>query len=184
MKKYIDQVLQGDPNAFEMIVRQYEKKIFAFCYYMLGNRQEAEDAAQEAFLKAYQNLKSYQHHSDDLLMAWLYKIAANHCRTLHKKKKRWLHLMPLFGRHDYEKSAEQVFSDQAEVQLQLLEGLSAEEREILVLRVIEDRPYQVISAILDISEATVRKRFERIKVKLRRNKEQWGGSRYEQRCEH
>ncbi|MFF2886270.1 RNA polymerase sigma factor [Paenibacillus sp. NPDC057967] len=183
-KKHIDQVLHGDVHAFEIIVRHFERKIFAFCYFMLGNRQEAEDAAQEVFFKAYRNLASYRHESDELLLAWLYKIASNHCRTLLKRNNKWYHLMPLFRNDGNEKSAEQAFSDKADVQLQLLEGLNAAEKEILALRVIEDRPFQEISAILGISSATVRKRFERIKVKLIKNRNQLEGTRYEQRFEY
>jgi len=184
LKKHIDQVLHGEPDAFEMIVRHFEKKIFTFCYFMLGNRQEAEDAAQEVFFKAYRNLANYRHDSDDLFLAWLYKIASNHCSTLLKRKKGWYRLMPLFRSDANEKSAEQTFTDQADVQLQLLKGLSAAEKEILALRVIEDRPFQEISAILGISTATVRKRFERIKVKLKTNRNQLEGTRYEQRFEY
>lgn len=183
LKKHIDQVLHGDPDAFESIVRHFERKMFTFCYFMLGNRQEAEDAAQEVFFKAYRNLANYRHDSDDLFLAWLYKIAANHCSTLLKRKKRWYHLMPLFRNDGNEKSAEQTFSDKADTQLQLLEGLTAAEKEILALRVIEDRPFQEISAILGISPATVRKRYERMKVKLK-NRNQLEGTRYEQRFEY
>lgn len=165
-KKHIDQVLDGDPDAFELIVRQFQRKIFTFCYFILGNRQEAEDAAQEVFFKAYKNLASYRHDSDDLFLAWLYKIAANHCSTLLKRKKRWYLLMPLFGNVGNEKSAEQSFSDQDDIHLHWLEGLTAAEKEILALRVIEDRPFEEISRILGISSATLRKRFERLKVKL------------------
>lgn len=50
-KIQIEQVLQGNPDAFESIVRHFERKIFTFCYFMLQNRQEAEDAAQEVFLR-------------------------------------------------------------------------------------------------------------------------------------
>jgi len=183
IKKLIDQVLHGDPDAFELIVRNFERKIFTFCYFMLGNRQEAEDTAQEVFFKAYRNLARYRHDSDDLFLAWLYKIAANHCSTLLKRKKRWYLLMPLFKNDGNEKSAEQTFSDQADIQLQWLEGLTAAEKEILALRVIEDRPFQEISGILGINSATVRKRFERLKVKLKRNRDQLEATRYEQRYE-
>lgn len=183
MKKHIDQVLSGSVDAFEAIVRQYERRIFTFCYFMLGNRQEAEDAAQEVFFKAYKSLVNYRHESDDLLLSWLYKIASNHCSTQLKKRKRWYRLIPLFRNPDTEKSAEQMYADKAEVQLQLLEGLTAGEKEILVLRVIEDRPFQDISAMLGISPATVRKRFERIKVKLNRNRKEREDACYEQRFE-
>lgn len=67
--------------------------------------------------------------------------------------------------------------------MQLLEGLTAGEKEILVLRVIEDRPFEDISAMLGISSATVRKRFERIKVKLNRNRKEREDTCYEQRLE-
>ncbi|OBR65287.1 hypothetical protein A7K91_20100 [Paenibacillus oryzae] len=184
IKEHIEQILQGNPEAFEVIVRLYEKKIFSFCYFMLGNRQEAEDAAQEVFFKAYRNLESYRHESDDLFLAWLYKIASNHCSTLLKRKQRWHLLMPLFRSDGSEKSAEQVFSDQTYVQLQLLKGLTASEREILALRVLEDRPFQDISAILGISSAAIRKRYERIKAKLKKNQSQMEDARYEQRFEY
>lgn len=183
LKKHIDQLLHGDIDAYEIIVRHFERKIFTFCYFMLGNRQEAEDAAQEVFLKAYQNLAKYRHDSNDLFLSWLYKIAANHCKTLLKRRKRWYLLMPLFKNDDSEKSAEQTFSDKADVQLQMLEGLTPAEKEILALRVIEDRPFQEIAAILGISAATVRKRYERIKVKVKKNRNQLEGTRYEQRFE-
>lgn len=183
IKKHVDEVLHGDLDAFEIIVRHFERKIFTFCYFMLGNRQEAEDAAQEVFFKAYRNLANYRHDSDDLFLSWLYKIAANHCKTLLKRRQKWYHLMPLFRNDGNEKSAEQTFSEKSDVQLQLLEGLTAAEKEILALRVIEDRPFPEISAILGISAATVRKRYERIKVKVKRNRNQLEGTRYEQRFE-
>jgi len=182
-KKLIDQVVHGEPDAFEFIVRNFERKIYTFCYFMLGNRMEAEEAAQEVFFKAYRKLASYRHDSDDLFLSWLYKIAANHCRTLLKRKKRRYLLMPLFRDNGNEKSAEQTFSDQTDIQSQWLEGLSAAEKEILILRVIEDRPFQEISSMLGISSATLRKRFERIKVKLKRNRNQEEDTRYGQRFE-
>jgi RNA polymerase sigma-70 factor (ECF subfamily) len=184
MKKNIDQILQGDTDAFELIIQKFQRKIYTFCYFMLGDLQEAEDAVQEVFFKAYRNLAGYRHDSDDLFLAWLYKIAANHCSTLLKRKKRWYRLMPLFRNDGNEKSAEQTFSDQADIHLQWFAGLSAAEKEILALRVIEDRPFEEISRILGISSATVRKRFERLKVKLKRNRDQLEGTRYEQRYEY
>ena len=51
MKKHIDQVIHSDLDAFEIIVRKFRAKNLHFCYFMLGNRQEAEDAAQEVFFR-------------------------------------------------------------------------------------------------------------------------------------
>lgn len=85
----------GEANSFESLVRMYQQRIFSFCYYMLGNKQEAEDAVQEVFLKAYRKLKNYRY--DYSFSAWLYKIASNHCRTELKRKKKWKLLLPFFS---------------------------------------------------------------------------------------
>lgn len=183
MKEQIERVLQGDTDAFELIIRKMQQNIFTFCYCMLGDLQEAEDATQEVFFKAYRHLPGYRHDSDGLFAAWLYKIAANHCNTMLRRKKKWYLLMPLFRNEAKEKSAEQAYSDQADNELGWIAGLTAEEKEILALRVVEDQSFEAIARILKIRSATVRKRFERLKSKLRKNRNVWEGTRYEQRYE-
>ncbi|KOP68107.1 hypothetical protein AMS62_24810 [Bacillus sp. FJAT-18019] len=183
MKEVIRRVADGDTDAFEIIVQQYQQKIYMFCYFMLGHRQEAEDAAQEVFFKAYRSLSHYNHESEEMFLAWLYRIASNYCNTLLKRKKKGQLLLLLFRSIRDEQSAEQAYAEQEDHRLDWLAGMTAEEKEILALRVIEDKPFDEISVILDISSATVRKRFQRIRLKLKKNKAQWEGTIYEQRCE-
>ena len=179
----IDQILRGDVERFEQIVQEYQRSISTFCYFMLGDRQEAEDATQEVFFKAYRSLGSYRHDSEALFKSWLYKIASNYCSSLLRRKKMMCLLMPLFRNEEFEKSAEQVFTEQFDSHLPWLEGLTPGEKKMLALRVIEDKPFDEISQILGISPAAGRKRFERLKSKLNKNKTQWEAWKYEQRTE-
>lgn len=163
-EQWVEKVRKGDTNAFEPLIHMYQQKIFSFCYYMLGQKQEAEDAVQDVFLKAYKNIKNYRY--DLSFSAWLYKIAANHCKTLLKRKQRWNKLLPLINNVDSEKSAEQVYEEQTPDLSQWFMDLSPIEKQILLLRVLEDKSFNEIGEILGKSPATMRKRFERIKKKI------------------
>lgn len=175
----IRKVRDGDVNSFEPVIREYQQNIFAFCYFMLGHRQEAEDAVQDVFFKAYRHLPTYRF--EQSFLAWLYKISANHCKTVLKRKRKWSLLLPLFRTYDREISAEQSFVDQNGTEIsQWLIGLSPAEKEILILRVLEDQSFEMIAELLGSKPATVRKRFERLRKKLRTKHE--GDTDYEQTC--
>ena len=76
---------QGDLSAFEEIVRRYQDRIYNLCRYMLQDTQDAQDAAQDAFVKAYTGLKGFK--PDSALYTWLYRIAVNNYFD-HKRKSR------------------------------------------------------------------------------------------------
>jgi len=73
----------GDQTAFEELVLKYQDRIYNLCRHILGNAQEAEDAAQDTFLKAYQKLKDFN--PDATLYTWLYRIAVNTCLDYKKR---------------------------------------------------------------------------------------------------
>ncbi|MBP1990869.1 RNA polymerase sigma factor [Paenibacillus eucommiae] len=169
IQEIMEKVRQGDSNAYEMVIRMYQQRIFTFCYYMLGNQQEAEDAVQDIFLKAYKHLSSYRH--EHSFYAWLHRIAHNHCNNLLKRKRKWRLLLPMFRPVIQEKSAEQIFSEQMSTEIvDWLKDLSAVEKQILLLRVLEDLSFDEIAQALEAKPAAVRKRFERIKKKLQQTK--------------
>lgn len=85
IKKRIKQVIKGDQNAFGDIIDIYKDKVFQICYRMLGNRHEAEDISQEAFLRAYVNINRFN--MDLKFSTWLYRIATNLCIDRIRKKK-------------------------------------------------------------------------------------------------
>ena len=84
-KTWVAQVQQGNDDAFTQIVETYQKPIYNLCYRMLGEPGAAEDAAQETFLRAYQNLHRYD--SSRAFGTWILSIAAHYCIDLLRKKK-------------------------------------------------------------------------------------------------
>jgi len=75
--EWLAQALKGDSDAFAQLAETYQKSVYNLCYRMLGDPDEAEDAAQETFLRAYRNLKHYDRQR--LLSTWLLSIAAHYC---------------------------------------------------------------------------------------------------------
>ena len=86
-KKAIQRVRAGDTDAFEALVRAHEKTVYNIALRMLGNPQDAEDAAQEAFLKAYHSLDALQ--GENRFSVWLYRIVSNVCLDQLRARKRW-----------------------------------------------------------------------------------------------
>ena len=84
-KAWVAQVQQGNDDAFTQIVETYQKPIYNLCYRMLGEPGAAEDAAQETFLRVYQNLHRYD--PSRAFGTWILSIAAHYCIDLLRKKK-------------------------------------------------------------------------------------------------
>ena len=82
----IRRVQHGDTDAFEMLVAAYEKNVFNVALQMTGNREDAQDMAQEAFLKAYSSLSSFR--GDSKFSSWLYRIVANVCMDFRRRQSR------------------------------------------------------------------------------------------------
>jgi RNA polymerase sigma-70 factor (ECF subfamily) len=82
-KSNVKKNTNGDPTAFEDILLAYQDKIYNLCRYMLGNAHDAEDAAQDTFLKAYQALPKFRPEAS--LYTWLYRIATNTCIDYKRK---------------------------------------------------------------------------------------------------
>lgn len=168
IEEWIERAKAGDPEAFEPVIRMTQQKLYRYCRFVLMDNQEAEDAVQDILFKAYRHLGSYRGGN---AMSWLYKIAATHCATLLRKKGRRERLMSMLSAMSggTEKSAEQAFADSAGVRLDWLGRLSPAEREIVVLRVLADMPFEEIARVAGIRPAAARKRYERAKSKLQQN---------------
>lgn len=82
----LESIQSGTIKYFEQIIDDYQAKIYKYCFHMLGNHFDAEDAVQEVFIKTYQNMtRNYTENGS--FSAWLYKIAHNHCINVLRKKK-------------------------------------------------------------------------------------------------
>jgi len=168
----------GDDKAFEEIVEQFQKKIFSYCYYVLRNTHEAEDITQEVFLKVYKNI---QRCSDgNAFNPWIYKIASNQCRTVLKRKTKLQRLLKAFTSKSAQMSSEQAYFEKTVSNIEWFQTLKVIEKQILILRIINDQTFEAISKILDIKPASLRKRYERIKKKVEKYRDSEGSDLYQQ----
>lgn len=177
VKKRIKQVLKGDQDAFGEIVELYKDKVFQLCYRILGNRQEAEDIAQEAFIRAYVNISSFKTHLK--FSTWIYRIATNLCIDRIRKKKPDYYLdaeVPgTEGLNMYSQVAAGTDLPEKEFEsMELQEVIQAEisklpekYRSVIVLKYIEELSLNEISEILDLPLGTVKTRIHRGREALR-----------------
>ncbi len=177
VKNRIKQIKNGDQNAFAEIVELYKDKVFQLCFRMLGNRHEAEDIAQEAFLRAYVNINSYD--TKRKFSTWLYRIATNLSIDRIRKKKPDYYLdaevAGAEGLTMYSQVAADVSLPEDEVEsLELQETIQKEilklpdkYRSVIVLKYIDELSLKEISEILDLPVGTVKTRVHRGREALR-----------------
>ncbi len=177
-KELIRKAIKGDDSAFESLMLQYQTPIYNLCYRTVGNQEDAADMTQEAFLKAWKYLSSFQFESS--FSTWLYRLATNCCLDLLRSKKRKPTISLVTEGEDGEKQSYDPVDptpqpDEAlirkEEQEQLEEALASLEdtqRQIITLRVVNDLSYTEIAEILDLKEGTVKSRLSRARENLRK----------------
>ena len=172
----IRRVLDGDGNAFEDLVAAYEKNVYNLALRMTGNAQDAEDMAQEAFVKAYTSLPGFR--GDSKFSVWLYRIVSNVCLDFLRRQNRRPASSLSQEDEDGEESQMDI-PDESQSPEQLLErsltqeavqrglqSLSEEQRQILLLREIQGLSYEEIAETLDLEAGTVKSRIFRARKKL------------------
>jgi len=172
----IQLILSGHPNAYADLVRQYHKKVLGYCLSMLSNRTDAEEAAQDIFVKAYRSLPRFK--GDSSFSTWLYRITANYCLDILRKRNRRRNVS-LESLVEAEGSRiEGLFStpDTAARHLEnrdladkILSTLPQDYRAILTLREAEGLEYQEIADVLDCSLDAVKGRLARARKQLQEN---------------
>jgi RNA polymerase sigma-70 factor (ECF subfamily) len=164
----VEQVRAGDKEAYSAIIIQFERQMYTYCYYILKNHAETEDAVQEIFIRAYQNLHQYSRQVS--FSAWLYKMAYHHLINLKKRQSRWLKLI---DHYKEQQPVLQISRHESEV-YELLTFLTTEERHILLLKAVEQYTFEEIGEIMGLKSATIRKKYERLRRKLMECKSQKG----------
>jgi RNA polymerase sigma-70 factor (ECF subfamily) len=176
---WLQQAIAGDANAFGNIVESYHQSVFNLCYRMLGDQYEAEDAAQEAFFRAFKSLNRYD--SKRSFSTWLLSIAAHYCiDQLRKRRMKFVSLDDLSHREISDPSPNPEGSlrsreDQQEVRT-LLEMLSPTDRAAVVMRYWYDFSYDEISNALNISISAVKSRLHRARRTLAQS---WSNKSYQ-----
>jgi RNA polymerase sigma-70 factor (ECF subfamily) len=164
--------LPGDPRPFSALVSRYQERVMATCLRLMGNKPEAEDQAQEVFIRVYRGIKNFEGRAK--FSTWLFQISANTCRTALKKRGRRLQLKEnLLSDPEILFSPARPLEEAALVQAetgmvtQALQMLSEEERVILTLRETDELSYQEIADTLDIGLSAAKMRVMRARLALK-----------------
>ena len=167
----------GDPAAFEELVNRYERKIFRLTMNITRNREDAEDAMQDAFMKAFSHLDRF--HEESRFYTWLVRIAANEAlMRLRKRRPNQFSLdEPIESEDDFVPqqiedwgpSPEQRFAqtEMRDILRGVIEELPPDFRVVFLLRDVEGLSTEETAETVGISEAAVKSRLLRARLKLR-----------------
>ncbi|WP_308296724.1 RNA polymerase sigma factor [Streptomyces sp. ISL-44] len=166
---------EGDDDAFAVLVRRHSSPLLALAHHLLGNRADAEDAVQDAFLAAWRQLPEFRHSAS--FGTWMYRIVTNRCLSTLRRRPRALPLdtVPEPAAHDPGSSPPRVAeTDAATAALAAALGeLNPEQRACWVLRELHGLHYEEIAHVTGTSEQTVRGRLFRARHALQEAMRPW-----------
>ena len=171
----LDKAQRGDQAAFGELVQLYEKKVYALTLRMCKNPDDAAEAAQEAFLAAWQGLKFFRGESS--FSTWLYRLASNASVDLLRREQRHrgaagpsLNDEETYADVPSDAPDPQTLAERSELRQQIEAGLRAmtpEHREVLILREMHQLSYDEIARVLSLDTGTVKSRISRARKQLR-----------------
>jgi RNA polymerase sigma-70 factor (ECF subfamily) len=167
----------GDEKAFESIIRRYQRQVANLIYMNLGNIDDVEDISQEVFIRVYRSLSKFKFNSS--LFSWIYRIAVNLCiDEIRKRKVRRMISLDFITENTLEKNRKEhdlpdpsgvlLSEEKKEVVRGALKRLSADHRNILVLREYNDLSYDEIAETLGLSIETVKSRIFRARLEMKK----------------
>jgi len=167
---YIDRVLSGDVSAYATLVAKHKSLVFSIALRILNNREDAEEIAQDCFLKAYRSLKFFKKKSK--FSTWLYRIAYN--AAISRTRKKRLEFVPMDNyitqNYSEDKEPETIIGLEDHEQTVLidraLKGLSDDENLLIALFYKGENSIEEISNITGLSVSNVKVRLHRIRKKL------------------
>jgi RNA polymerase sigma-70 factor, ECF subfamily len=166
---WLKQALHGDDEAFSQLVESYQRPVFNLCYRMLGEAQDAEDAAQEAFWRAYQNLKRYD--TQRSFVTWLLSIAAHYCIDQQRKKRLVsfsideIEEVPITDNAPNPEKAASKLEERRLIQ-SLLASMKTEDRAVLILRYWYELSEEEIAQALSATVSSVKSRLHRARLMM------------------
>ena len=175
LARLCQQTLPEDTRAFQALVRQLKGRVYATAYRLMGSREDAEDQAQEVFIKVYRGIQDL----DDpaTVTAWIYRLTVNTCFDALRKRGRspttTAAAPPSVDRDEEPQDADPTVAAPEEMALRrelrdcledVLQRLDPVERGVLVLRDVEDRPYQEIAEAFAIGLSATKMRIHRARL--------------------
>lgn len=163
----VARVLRGDVEAFAVLVERYRDRYARYAYHMLGNREDAEEALQDAFTRAYRSLARCE--DPERFGAWLFRILVNRCRTMGARRGRRARtfvadesaLLEAAEEHPEERRAWREEIDRA------LQRLRPEQREAFLLKYVEEMGYDEMSQLTGVGVSALKMRVMRACDRLR-----------------
>jgi len=163
----VARVVRGDVEAFAALVERYRDRYARYAFHMLGNRQDAEEALQDAFTRAYRSLARCE--DPERFGAWLFRILVNRCRTLGARRGRRSRtfvadetaLLEASEEHPADRAAWREEIDRA------LQQLRAEQREAFLLKYVEEIGYDEMSQMTGVGVSALKMRVLRACERLR-----------------
>lgn len=167
--EWLAKAQRGDDEAFSQLVEVYQRPVHNLCYRMLGNTNDAEDAAQETFIRAYKALKRYD--PSRKFSTWILTIASNYCIDQHRRRKLptfSYDSMPVPDISDKNPGLDShmVKSENKEKVMALLDELNPKDRSAVILRYWYDYSYDEIAKSLSLSNSAVKSRLHRARRDL------------------
>lgn len=174
-RRLITECLEGDTDAFGILVRRYQERLYNTVYPLVDNAEDAQDVVQEVFLNAYQSLDAFK--GDSQFFTWVYRIAVNTAIS-HKRKKRVAVSIDAVRNGEpgieppdpSERSRPEHALERAEEEGRVrraLSRLSPEHRAVLVLKDMEGQKYEAMAELLRVPVGTIRSRLHRARLELR-----------------
>lgn len=157
-------------NWLEQIYEERKQELFRFLYVLLGEKQSAEDALQDTFLKAYLHRSKYIEMQQE--KAWLYQIARNTAYDMLRKRRREFPIEKEQLNDVIEKDAHHEDVHEHLIFMEMIADLNEVEREIVSLKIIAGLTHREIARVLHMTTGSVKKRYERALNKLKANYEE------------
>lgn len=176
--RLIKEAKSGSVEAFEELIKQCQKKVFNIAYKMTGNYDDANELAQEAFIRAYKSINKFK--GDSLFSTWIYRITTNVCLDeLRKRKNQKVISLDEDIKYNDEEVKQQIkdespgpekILEKKEINgliRECIESLPPDYKTVIILRDIEGFSYEEISKIVNCPEGTVKSRINRARKTLR-----------------
>jgi RNA polymerase sigma-70 factor (ECF subfamily) len=163
----INRTEAGEREAFDDLVRKYQRPLYAMLYRMVGNHEDASDLLQKAFVKAFTGLKSFERRAT--FKTWLYQIAINLAKNIYRDRAR-IEQVPIDDviiKRSPRTLEAMIFKENRQLLRQSLARLPEKQRVTLMLRIQSEKKFEEIAAIMKCSVGTAKANFHHAVQKLK-----------------